>query len=47
MDTTWLPILILQLLSDIGNLHIQGWVFGDLKPENLIVSGPPIRITLY
>ncbi len=41
---TWLPILVLQLLSDIGNLHKQGWVFGDLKPDNLIITGPPIRI---
>src|SRR5690606_32927785 len=26
------------------NLHKQGWVFGDLKPDNLIITGPPIRI---
>ena len=41
---TWLPILILQLLSDLENLHNQGWVFGDLKPDNLIISGPPVKI---
>ncbi|NCU17732.1 protein kinase domain-containing protein [Pallidibacillus pasinlerensis] len=41
---TWLPILILQLLKDLGDLHKQGWVFGDLKPDNLIVAGPPIKI---
>ncbi|WP_338450480.1 protein kinase family protein [Niallia oryzisoli] len=41
---SWLPVLILQLLSDLGQLHHNGWVFGDLKPENLIVTGPPPRI---
>ena len=40
----WLEILILQLLTDLDELHKEGWVFGDLKPENLLVSGPPIRI---
>ena len=41
---TWVPILILQLLNDLHQLHMQGWVFGDLKPENLIVSNPPPKI---
>lgn len=40
----WTEVLILQLLSDLHTLHEQGWVFGDLKPENLIVMGPPPRI---
>ncbi|MGV3488457.1 MAG: protein kinase domain-containing protein [Tuberibacillus sp.] len=40
----WAPILILQLLNDLDRLHKEGWIFGDLKPENLIVSGPPLRI---
>lgn len=40
----WTEVLALQLLSDLHNLHKQGWVFGDLKPENLIVTGPPPRI---
>ena len=35
---------ILQLLNDLDKLHENGWVFGDLKPENLIVTGPPPRI---
>jgi serine/threonine-protein kinase len=25
-------------------LHKAGWVFGDLKPDNLIVTGPPSKI---
>jgi hypothetical protein len=41
---SWIPVLILQLLSDLEKLHQSGWVFGDLKPENLIVTGPPSRI---
>lgn len=40
----WTNVLILQLLSDLEKLHQNGWVFGDLKPENLIVTGPPPRI---
>lgn len=40
----WTSVLILQLLSDLDKLHQSGWVFGDLKPENLIVAGPPSRI---
>lgn len=41
---SWTIVLILQLLSDLQRLHDNGWVFGDLKPENLIVTGPPPRI---
>ncbi|KRG12858.1 serine/threonine protein kinase [Virgibacillus soli] len=41
---TWVGILIVQLLDTLEKLHQEGWTFGDLKPENLIVSGPPPRI---
>lgn len=41
---SWLPVLMLQLLADLEKLHQNGWVFGDLKPENLIVTGPTPRI---
>ncbi|WP_317633831.1 protein kinase domain-containing protein [Perspicuibacillus lycopersici] len=41
---SWVDIFILQLLADLEKLHEQGWVFGDLKPDNLIVTGPPIKI---
>ena len=34
----------MQLLNDLDKLHQNGWVFGDLKPENLIVTGPPPKI---
>jgi serine/threonine protein kinase len=40
----WLGVLLLQLLADLEVLHQNGWVFGDLKPENLLVTGPPARI---
>ena len=40
----WLSVLVLQLLSDLDRLHQEGWVFGDLKPDNLLVVGPPSRV---
>ncbi|MCL6572330.1 MAG: serine/threonine-protein kinase [Bacillus sp. (in: Bacteria)] len=40
----WSSVLLLQLLNDLDKLHENGWVFGDLKPENLLVTGPPPRI---
>jgi serine/threonine-protein kinase len=42
----WVIILLLQLLAALDHLHQEGWVFGDLKPENLLVSGPPPTIRL-
>ncbi|MEH7418117.1 protein kinase family protein [Neobacillus drentensis] len=41
---SWTSVLFLQLLNDLEQLHRNGWVFGDLKPENLIVTGPPPKI---
>lgn len=40
----WTGILTLQLLSDLERLHQEGWVFGDLKPDNLLVTGSPPKI---
>ncbi|MFP3326058.1 hypothetical protein R0K05_23690, partial [Planococcus sp. SIMBA_160] len=37
----WIVVLMIQLLSNLAHLHKEGWIFGDLKPDNLIVSGPP------
>ncbi len=42
----WLALLMIQLLGDLQRLHIAGWVFGDLKPDNLLVAGPPARVRL-
>lgn len=41
---SWTGVLILQLLSSLSLLHKAGWVFGDLKPENLIVTLPSYMI---
>lgn len=43
-DSSWIQVLMLQLLKDLQVLHEHNWVFGDLKPENLIINGPPTRI---
>lgn len=40
----WLGVFMLQLLEDLDDLHQAGWVFGDLKEENLLVSTAPTRI---
>ncbi len=40
----WTPIFISQLLTELHRLHQEGWAFGDLKPENLMVTGPPLRV---
>ncbi|MCD8510383.1 MAG: phosphotransferase [Bacillus sp. (in: Bacteria)] len=40
----WTGILIIQLLADLHRLHEAGWVFGDLKPENLLVTENPSRV---
>ncbi|MFP7495457.1 serine/threonine-protein kinase [Terribacillus saccharophilus] len=40
----WLPILLLGLLEDLDQLHRAGWVFGDLKLDNLVVSENPVRL---
>lgn len=41
---SWASIMVLQLLDILNDLHHQGWIFGDLKPENLIVAGPAPHI---
>jgi serine/threonine protein kinase len=40
----WTGVLMLQLLSSLSLLHKQGWIFGDLKPENLIVTLPAYKV---
>ncbi|WP_204519909.1 serine/threonine protein kinase [Brevibacillus fulvus] len=42
----WVPILVLQLLNRLQILHEQGWIFGDLKPENMIVTYQDKQIRL-
>ncbi|MCP8618187.1 protein kinase domain-containing protein [Salirhabdus salicampi] len=40
----WIGILLLQILDDLDRLHREGWIFGDLKRENLIVTQSPPRL---
>lgn len=42
--TEWLGVFMLQLLEDLEKLHQLGWVFGDLKIDNLIVLHSPPRV---
>jgi serine/threonine protein kinase, bacterial len=43
----WIPVIMIQLLSFLEDLHGQGWVFGDLKPDNLKVVSQPPKIAWY
>jgi serine/threonine-protein kinase len=43
----WTPIFITQLLDFLHELHEQGWVFGDLKPDNLKVTPSPPRLAWF
>lgn len=40
----WISLLFAQLLSELTKLHQAGFVLGDLKLENLIVTSDPIRL---
>ncbi|MUK88057.1 protein kinase [Ornithinibacillus sp. L9] len=40
----WVGVFMLQLLEDLGDLHQSGWVFGDLKTENLLVASSPPKV---
>ena len=40
----WISLLFAQLLSELAKLHQAGFVLGDLKLENLIVTSDPIRL---
>lgn len=40
----WIGLCAAQLLGDIAKLHKAGYVFGDLKTDNLLVSGSRVRL---
>lgn len=40
----WTGVFMLQLLEDLEQLHQSGWVFGDLKLENLLVVRAPSSV---
>lgn len=44
--TMWLGVLLVQLLEQLEQLHKIGYVFGDLKTENIIVTNHPPTIRL-
>lgn len=37
--TDWIPVIGLNLLRKLSELHASGFVFGDLKAENMIITG--------
>jgi len=43
----WLPAFMMQLLGFLHELHEEGWIFGDLKPDNLKVSGHPPKLAWF
>jgi len=43
-ELEWSCVLIAQLLSKLEILHEQGYIFGDLKTDNLIVTTGPHSI---
>lgn len=40
----WTSILIIQLLSLLDRLHEKGYIFGDLKTDNLLVTKEPYKV---
>ncbi|WP_047986247.1 protein kinase domain-containing protein [Ornithinibacillus californiensis] len=40
----WIGVFLMQLLDDLEALHQSGWVFGDLKVDNLLVTSAPTRL---
>nr|WP_018924741.1 hypothetical protein [Salsuginibacillus kocurii] len=43
----WGSIFIVQLLGDLDRLHQASWVFGDLKPDNLLITSSPPRVRWF
>lgn len=39
----WAGVIAVQLLSDLSNLHKEGYVFGDLKTDNLLIGNSRVR----
>lgn len=44
--TEWVPVMIVQLLARLDILHKHGWAFGDLKPENVMVTQSDKQVRL-
>ncbi|AQZ47192.1 protein kinase [Paenibacillus larvae] len=39
MGIDWIYMIGLQILKRLRDLHANGWIFGDLKIENMVVCG--------
>lgn len=42
--SAWVIKLTVNLLGNLQQLHEQGWVFGDLKPENIIIEAKSLSV---
>lgn len=40
----WIPVLMVQVLNRLAVLHRQGWVFGDVKPDNILVWNKQVHL---
>ncbi len=43
----WIAVFVVQLLHFLQHLHDKGWVFGDLKPDNLHVVDTPPKVAWF
>lgn len=41
----WIGVFLMQMLEQLDQFHEAGWVFGDLKNDNILISGkqPTVR----
>jgi len=37
----WIGVFLVQILEQLEQLHRDGWVFGDLKNDNLLITSTP------
>src|SRR5690625_396188 len=37
----WVGVFLVQMLEQLEQLHRSGWVFGDLKNDNILISKSP------
>lgn len=37
----WIGVFLVQMLDQLEKLHESGWVFGDLKNDNILISDAP------
>lgn len=37
----WIGVFLVQMLEQLEKLHASGWVFGDLKNDNLLITSSP------